>query len=104
MDGIFADLKLSCVLIYLTNINVFSRTFNDHLDHLQEVFLCLINKNLKLKPRNYSFFRTQLKFLGHIILTEGNRPIPAEIEPIAELQPPTNILDVQFVLSMEGCY
>ena len=31
MDTILSDLKYSCVLIYLDNINVFLRTFNEHL-------------------------------------------------------------------------
>ena len=32
MDTILSDLKYSCVLIYLDNINVFSHTFNEHLE------------------------------------------------------------------------
>ena len=38
MDHILGDLKLSCVLIYLDDINVFSKTFKEHLSQLREVF------------------------------------------------------------------
>ena len=38
MDVILNDLKLFCVLVYLDDINVYSRTFNDYLDHLELVF------------------------------------------------------------------
>ena len=41
MDSIMSDLKQSCILVYLDDINVFSKTFNDHLNHLEQVFLRL---------------------------------------------------------------
>lgn len=71
MDFSFLDLKLSCVLIYLDDINVFSQTFDDHLDHLREVFSRLRGKNMKLKPSKCSFFKERLEFLGLIIPPEG---------------------------------
>ena len=50
MDTILSDLKYSCVLIYFDNSNVFSCTFNEHLEHLKQVFKRLAKNNLKLKP------------------------------------------------------
>ena len=38
MDDTLRNLKLSCILIYLDNINIFSKTFNKHLEQLQLVF------------------------------------------------------------------
>ena len=67
MNVILADLKLSTVLVYLDNINVFNRTFNEHLIHLEEEFKRLINANLKLKPRKYTFFKDKLEYLGYVI-------------------------------------
>ena len=40
----------SFCLIYLDDIIVFSKSFSDHLDHLQQVFLVLQEKNLVLNP------------------------------------------------------
>lgn len=57
MDSVLGDLKLSCVLVYLDDINVFSQTFEDHLEHLEAVFKRLISANLKLKPRKCNFFK-----------------------------------------------
>ena len=50
MDVILDNFKSSCVLVYLNDINVFSQTFNDHLEHLKEVLCQLLKANLKLKP------------------------------------------------------
>ena len=60
VDHVLADLKFSCVLVYLDDINVFSQTFTDHLSHLEEVFKQLIAANLKLKPKKCTFFKEQI--------------------------------------------
>ena len=98
------DLKLSCVLVYLDDINFFSRTFGDHLSHLEEVFKRLLAANLKLKPRKCNFFKEHLEFLGFIISWDGLRPVPSKVEAIEKMQPPSNKRDVQVFLGMIGYY
>ena len=71
---IFSDLKLLCVLVYLDNINVFSCTFQEHMDHLQEAFERLIRNNLKLKPSKCHFFKSQIEYLGFTIDANGLQP------------------------------
>ena len=61
MDEIFSDLKHSCVLVYLDDINVYSKTFEEHLEYLEQVFINLQNANLKIKPEKCQFFKKQLK-------------------------------------------
>ena len=56
MDTILSYLRYSCVQIYLDNINVFSRTLSEHLEHLEQVFIRLAKNNLKLKPKKCHFF------------------------------------------------
>ena len=104
MDDMLSDLKLSCVLVYLDDINVFSRTFNEHLEHLEEVFRRLAAANLKIKPRKCDFFKEQLDYLGFVVDTHGLRPQPAKIEAIEKMKVPTNKRDVQVFLGMIGYY
>lgn len=42
MDILFRDLRITCVLVYLDDIAVFSQTFQDHLAHLWLVLLSLL--------------------------------------------------------------
>ena len=63
MDTVLGDLKMSCVLVYLENINVFSQTFDEHVLHLEEVFKWLAKANLKLKPKKCVLFKEQIDIL-----------------------------------------
>ena len=104
MDYVLSDLKFSCVLFYLDNINVFSRTFTDHIDHLKEVFKRLLAAGLKLKLKKSSFFKEQIDYLGFIINKMGLQPQPSKIEAITKMQRPTNKRDIQVFLGMIGYY
>ena len=74
MDTILGDLKISCVLVYLDDINVFSRTFNEHVAHLEEVFKRLAKANLKLKTNKYVFSKEQIEYLGYVVDKDGLHP------------------------------
>lgn len=104
MDAVMGDLKLTSVLVYLDDINVFSRTFHEHLRHLEEVFQRLLKANLKLKPRKCNFFKEHLEFLGFVISKDGLRPVPAKVEAISHMQVPANKRDIQVFLGMIGYY
>ena len=66
-DNILSNLKLILVLVYLDNINMFSITFAKHLGNLNDVFKCISNNNLKLKPKKCSFLKSELDYLGFVI-------------------------------------
>jgi hypothetical protein len=52
---------------YIDDIIVFSLTLGDHMHHYQKVFGKLKEHNLKLHPGKCQFFRTHVKYLGHMI-------------------------------------
>ena len=104
MYYILSDLKLSCVLVYLDNINVFSRAFDKHLTHLEQVFAQLIDNNLKLKPSKFQFFKSQIDYLGFVIDQNGLRPQPPKVEAINKMAVPCNKRDIQVFLGMIGYY
>ena len=104
MDHILDDLKLSCVLVYLDDITVFSQTFSEHMDQLRQVFTKLRQHNLKLKPEKCSFLKRQLEFLGHSVSTQGIQPQPSKIEAISKMPAPKSLRDIQVFLGMTGYY
>ena len=89
-----SDLKLSCVLIYLDDINVFSCTFKDHLVHLEEVSIRLRKASLELKAKKCHFFKDNLEFLGFHILKDSIRPVAAKVEAIERMKRLENMRDI----------
>lgn len=88
IDNTLLDLKLTYVLIYLDDINIFSKTFDKHFCHLKEVFKCLLNANLKLKPKKCYFFKYKIEFLGFKVIQEGLGPMPHKIEAVEKMSLP----------------
>ena len=78
-------------VIYLYDITVFSKTDNEHLDHLRQVFLKCRKFGISLNPKNTLFGLEEGKLLGHIISKEGITIDPSRIEVILNISPPRNI-------------
>ncbi len=84
MQRVLAGLKWkSCFVYIVDDVLVASKKFQEHLDHLRNVFLCLRAVNLKLKPKKCSFLRLEVPFLGHVLSKDGIRPDPAESEKLS---------------------
>ena len=78
MDTICKGVKFTKMMVYLDDLIIFSKNFKDHLQHLREVFTCLRNSGLKLKPSKCYFARRKIEFLGHVLSPEGISPDPKD--------------------------
>ena len=73
MDIAFSEDIGYFIIIYLDDINVFSKTDEEHLIHLRKVFEKCWKFGLSLNPKKTLFGLQEGKLLGHIILEEGIR-------------------------------
>ena len=55
------------VTAYLDDILVFSKTYEEHVEHVSKVLKCLNKRNLLLKPEKCEFHKTEVEFLGFIV-------------------------------------
>jgi len=58
------------IIVYLDNMIVFSKTDDDHVQHLKETFVKCRRFGLSLNPKKYYFSMTEGNLLGHIISKE----------------------------------
>ena len=67
MDKVLAGLKWQCLLVYLDDVCVYSKSFERHLLELELTFKRLTQYNLKLKPSKCQLFKREFMYLGHIV-------------------------------------
>ena len=55
MEVVLSDLARDVCLVYLDDILVMGKTFEEHMDHLKKVFERIRNAGLRLKPKKHVF-------------------------------------------------
>ena len=84
MSKVLKNLNWKVALVYIDDILVFNRNFDDHLDHLSQVFSNLRAANLTLQPSKCKFTTKEIEYLGHIISKHGIKVNPAKTKAIDE--------------------
>ena len=97
MESALGDLYLNSCLLYLDDIVVLSRTYDEHLEKLQKVFQRLEDKGLKLKLSKCKLFQRSIKYLGHIV-PEHSVADPAKIKAVKEWPIPSTTADLHSFL------
>ncbi|CAF3099719.1 unnamed protein product [Rotaria sp. Silwood2] len=59
-------------LVYLDDIIIFSKSFNEHIHHLDDILSSLYKHNFQLNPPKCFFVKQQIDYLGHTIDTHGS--------------------------------
>ena len=104
MDRVLKGLQNKICLVYLNDIIIYSKTFEDHLIHLREVFARLRDANLKLKPRKCFICRRRVSYLGHVVTESGVEPDPESVAKILNCTEPTTLDYVKSFLGLTGYY
>ncbi len=104
MEACLRGLNYKMCLIYMDDVIIFSRTFDEHLKHIQQVFDCLRRANLKLKPNKCFFARRKIHYLGHIVSQHGIEPDPDKVSAVKDYPTPRNVKDLRSFLGLSGYY
>ena len=91
-------------MAYLDDILVFSRTFDEHIEHLKDVFTRLKKANLCLNRKKCHFVKKEVEYLGHLIGPNGIKPNPEKVRVIQTLEPPINVRGVRSFIGMVSYY
>lgn len=89
---------------YLDDIIITGRTLNEHLSNLAEVFRRLRMANLKINPEKCEFFKTETKYLGHVVSGQGIHTDPDKVAAFQNMSAPTSVKEVRRFLGVASWY
>ncbi|GJU76537.1 transposon ty3-I gag-pol polyprotein [Tanacetum coccineum] len=95
MTQIFRPLMEKCVVVYFDDILVYSKTHEEHEQHLKEVFQILRKNKLFANLKKCEFFSDKITFLGYIVTSIGIEFDHEKVEAILNWPVPKNIHDTK---------
>ena len=100
MQGILAPFLWIFALVYIDDIVVFSKSFEDHLIHLDLVLKAIKESKITLSPGKCHFGYQSLMLLGQKVSRLGLSTHKEKVDVILQLDNPRNIHDLQIFLGM----
>lgn len=104
MNGTHEPLLRVCVLVFLDDILVFSKTLLEHVEHLRQVPTLLRRDQWKVKRSKCAFGQQHIPYLGHVTSGEGVDTDPAKVSTVANWSSRTNVKEVRQFLGLAGYY
>lgn len=104
MECVLAGLSPAQCLIYLDDIIVYGTSFEDHLEHLENVLTKLGEAGLKLKPTKCHFAQQQVQYLGYLISEDGVAVDPSKVEAVTSYPQPTDVKELRGFLGLANYY
>jgi hypothetical protein len=93
-----------CVVAYLDDILIYSKTKKEHLQHLRTVLRILRQNGLYAKLSKCTFLQEETEFLGHVISKEGVHTNAGLVKAIREWPRPSKQKDVQQFIGLAQFY
>ena len=98
MDIAFAKEIHDFLVVYLDDLTPFSKSDEQHLKHLRQVFITCRKYGISLNPKKSLFGLEEGKLVGHIISKDGTRIDPDRIQGILQVPHLRNIKELQAFL------
>src|SRR5436853_7941580 len=89
---------------YIDDINVYFKTWEEHLQHLEEDFKRLRKAKLKINPDKCHFGVQEIQFLEHVIRIDGIKPDPDKVEKVKSFTQPGNTTELRSIIELVSYY
>lgn len=104
LDDILRDHIGRTCYVYIDDIVIFSKSEEDHIRDIHDIFKTLEEANMKVQLDKCHFFKQEVEFLGFIISEAGIKTNPKKVETIASFPQPRTIKELRSFLGLSGYY
>ena len=95
MNDVFRPFIDEFVIVYLDDILIFSRTREEHVQHVRQILSILQREKLFVKLSKCEFGKTSLVYLGYIVGGGELKIDPSKVDVIVNWPKPTNVTEVR---------
>ena len=104
LNDVLRDMLNICVFVYLDDIQIFSETKQDHVQHVRRVLQRLLENQLFVKAEKCEFHVPEVSFLGFIVGTGSVQMDPAKKRAVTGWSTPSNRKELQRFLGFANFY
>jgi Reverse transcriptase (RNA-dependent DNA polymerase)/RNase H-like domain found in reverse transcriptase/Integrase zinc binding domain/Integrase core domain len=88
------------VIVYIDDLLIHTKTHEEHLKILRQIFDRLLEHNLKVNLKKCEFGSQNVSYLGFRLTPEGIKPGLDKLKAVAKTLPPSNVKEVRQFLGL----
>ncbi|UYV84725.1 K02A2.6-like [Cordylochernes scorpioides] len=104
METVRQGIPLETCLVYLDDIIVMGKSFDEHLINLERVLQKIRGARLKLNPRKCKLLKEKVRYLGHVISRQGIQTDPDRTETVRQWPVPRDVHQLRSFLGLCSYY
>jgi hypothetical protein len=104
MNRIFHPYLDKFVVVFIDDILVYSKSEEEHAEHLKVVLQTLKDKKLYAKLSKCEFWLKEVSFLGHVISSNGIAVDPSKVSAVLQWEAPKSVTEIRSFLGLAGYY
>lgn len=104
VEQIFQSELWIFILLYIDDIIIFSKNFQEHIQHLRLTLQRLRESRLQAKEKKCHFVMDQVSFLGHTVSKDGVKVLKKNTDTVQKFEAPTTIKELRSFLGMTSYY
>ena len=104
MNRVFKPFLDRFVIVFIDDILIYSKSKEEHEQHLRLVLQTLREKQLYAKFSKCEFWLESVAFLGHIVSKNGISVDPSKVEAVQNWPRPTSVKEIRSFLGLAGYY